>query len=277
MLGVSPAYFVSMFGAQFGPRETALGLGALAGIGYASFQAEIFSPEALGAWKPSSICELRAAAADAGLVCGAFVAHFLGRPMAELGYARVLELMDQAERSLAAAAELGCRGPWTLPLVQTRARTEAPALEALLASLAERCASYGFGLCIELMPGNALGGLAEFIGLASKPGLKTLTLLLDTGHLWVMGEDLGSLPDGLAGRIGAVHLCDNDGIENLSLPPGRGTIPFRRVIPELSRLRFEGPLDIEVVCPADQALSAYTEAFEAISSITRSRGDRIPA
>lgn len=277
MLGVSPAYFVSIFGVDFGPQETATGLDALRRIGYRSFQAEVFNPEALGLWTPSSIRELRAAAADAGLACGAFVAHFLGRPMAELGYARVLELMDQAERSLAAAAELGCRGPWALPLIPSRAGTEAQALEALLSALAERCAAYGFGLCIELLPGNALGGLAEFIGLASKPGLEALTLLLDTGHLWVMGEDMGRLPDGLAGKIGAVHLCDNDGVENLSLPPGRGTIPFSRFIPELRRLGFDAPLDIEVVCPADQAISAYTEAFEAVSSIVRRRGDRIPA
>lgn len=277
MLGVSPAYFVSMYGAHFGPRETAMGLGALSDIGYASFQAEVFSPETLGSWTPSSIRELRAEASAHGLACGAFVAHFLGRPMAELGYARVLELMDQAERSLAAAAELGCRGPWTLPLTAPRAGTEAPALEELLAALAERCAAYGFDLSVELMPGNVLGGLAEFIGLASKPGFEALTLLLDTGHLWVMGEDLSRLPDGLAGKIGAVHLCDNDGVVNLSLPPGRGTIPFRRVIPELGRLGFDGPLDIEVVCPEDQALIAYAEAFEAVSSIVRRRERPIPA
>ncbi|MDL2229148.1 sugar phosphate isomerase/epimerase, partial [Treponema sp. OttesenSCG-928-L16] len=48
----------------------------------------------------------------------------------------------------------------------------------------------------------------------------------DTGHAWADREPIELVPGMLAGRTFGTHLKDNDQKINLSLTPGKGTIPW---------------------------------------------------
>ena len=49
---------------------------------------------------------------------------------------------------------------------------------------------------------------------------------LNTGHAWASGHPVESFLKQLSGMILGTHLCDNDGVVNLSLRPGKGSINF---------------------------------------------------
>ncbi len=286
MYGVSPAYFYSSFGPGFRPSDIESALPGLRDLGYESFQAEAFQAEIAESWTGNDSARLSAKARDLGLSVGAFVAHWLGaefsspealgRPGSTPGTHRALEI----------AAALGGAPVFAVPLPALAlpgggygvAETGAAALEASrtrlrnpliekLSLLAEAARRAGFRLALELLPGNALGGSSEFLSLLSIRGLSGLGLVLDTGHFHVMGEDLPGLPGHLAGAIAATHLCDNDGIENLSLAPGAGAIPFRPLLSALAESGYSGGLDVEIVCPAGEVSREYGRALAALRAM----------
>ena len=132
-----------------------------------------------------------------------------------------------------------------------------PAFRHILQTLLALCHRADLNLALELLPGNVLGGSAEFMNLNTEPGFADLGLLLDTGHFWAMGERVQDLPSMLGSRIIATHLCDNDGRTNLSLCPGDGTIPFQATLKALGMAGYTGSLDLEIVCPEDQVEAEY--------------------
>jgi sugar phosphate isomerase/epimerase len=129
------------------------------------------------------------------------------------------------------------------------------------------CREAELRLALELLPGNILGGSAAFMDLATEPGFEDLGLLLDTGHFQVMGEAVPELARTLGSRIVATHLCDNDGITNLSLCPGDGTIPFPATIKALGKAGYQGSMDIEIVCPRESVETEYRRAFTRIKEL----------
>lgn len=274
MYGVSPAYFISTFGPGFGPGEMETALPGLRDLGYEAFQPEAFTASVGEAWTERDSERLGARASEIGLALGPFVAHWLGaqfasqealvRPCPPRTAARVFEI----------AAELGCPAV-ALPL-PALAGGEAEtgreplrgslrrALRAKLGLFAEQADRAGLRLALELLPGNALGGSSAFLDLRAEPGFGKLGLLLDTGHLHVMGEAVAELPFQLGDAVAATHLCDNDGVENLSLSPGDGTLAFGPLLAALRASGYSGGLDVEIVCPAADVAREYRKALAAL-------------
>ncbi|PKL08291.1 MAG: hypothetical protein CVV51_09670 [Spirochaetae bacterium HGW-Spirochaetae-7] len=272
MIGVSPAYFLSRHGPSFGPREIERSLPFLADSGYDSFQAEVVQETFLDAWNGRSSAEVNAQAGTLGLRCSAFVAHFLCESFSSM--AALLEPFneDSLKRALAIASSFTGNKVFAVPLlpvkeVVPRSSAMEKALEDKLGLLLGTAGAAGFQLALELVPGNVLGGSSKFLRLVGKPGLGDMRLLLDSGHFWVMGESLGSLPDALVSRIVATHLCDNDGIENLSLCPGDGTVPFADLVDGLVASGYPGSFDIEIVCAGGVVGPEYRKAITRVKSM----------
>jgi sugar phosphate isomerase/epimerase len=146
-----------------------------------------------------------------------------------------------------------------------------PALIRQLGRLSEMTKAAGLTLALELMPGNALGGSRDFLELCESPPFEDLGLVFDTGHFWAMGEAPERLPGLLGRRIVATHLCDNDGIRNLSLRPGAGTIAFQETIDELKSCGYKGSMDLEIVCARENLETEYGKAIGILSSLIAGR------
>jgi len=275
MIGVSPAYFFSLHGPGFGPHEITEDVPVLSSMGYEGFQAEIFDAGAGGGWTREAVRKLNGASRSAGMQCTAFVAHFLGSSFASRASLKSFRVDATVQHAIDTAADIDGNGLFALPLPAFTASgsESATAVEAAslfrvaLGSLALAVESAGMRLALELTRGNALGGSAAFLGLCREPGFGELGLVFDTGHFWVMGETVGALPELLGGRIVATHLCDNDGLEKLSLCPGDGSVPFDRVIEGFASSGYYGSFDVEIVCPAGRVQAEYTKGFSAMQDI----------
>lgn len=271
MIGVSPAYFISSYGKAFGPAQIASGLPFLADAGYGAFQAEVFMESTLPDWTPKATAVIVTTANTLGLRCAAFVAHFLGGAFTSDTALTAGPAESSVRRAISIAASFPGNRIFVLPLPAFSGNAEAAheTLISRLESLVHAVEAAGLELALELMPGNALGGSQDFSGLSGQPGFSRLRLLFDTGHFWAMGEPVATLPEALAGRIVATHLCDNDGVENLSLCPGDGTIPFAATIAALRKTSYAGSYDVEIVCPKDTVQNEYARAVALLKSMEK--------
>ncbi len=271
MIGVSPAYVLSSYGPSFGPYDSLAGLPLLAELGFESFQAEVFKEELLEAWTPLSTQALKNKAESLGLCCGVFVAHFLGSDFATAEALNGKLDEEKVRKALQLGATLCANGIIAVPLPPLDAAHSTKPRDALLKKLgrlSEMTSAAGLRLALELMPGNALGGSRDFLRLCEQPGFADLGIVFDTGHFWAMGEAPQGLPALLGRRIVATHLCDNDGIRNLSLCPGDGTIAFRETLSALKACGYNGSLDVEIVCPKEAVEREYGKAMRIMRGLT---------
>ncbi|MGD9940280.1 MAG: sugar phosphate isomerase/epimerase family protein, partial [Clostridia bacterium] len=237
-------------------------------------------------WTKDATKAVAASAREKGLHCSTFVAHFLGSVFSSGSTLGKGFPLDQAKAAVDIAS-LTMTNPdssqsgmpvFVVP-VPAFAQPKTPGarkqLEAkagsrfrdIIGTLLSLCDKAGFRLALELLPGNVLGGSAAFMKLVAEPGFSDLGLLLDTGHFWAMGERVQDLPRTLGSHIVATHLCDNDGVTNLSLCPGDGTIPFQATLRALREAGYPGSLDLEIVCPKDQVEVEYSRAFTQFSQL----------
>lgn len=308
MIGVSPAYFLSRSGPDFGPDDIVSGLPFLAEAGYQAFQAEVFLESALPLWTKAATKAVTHSARNNGLSCSAFVAHFLGTVFSSGSDLRQGLPSDQAKAAITIACSCATSNAARLgnnPAVHQSGigtsnqifvvplptfawlKTPMPGKQPdtasasrfrdIIGTLLALCNTAGLQLALELLPGNVLGGSDAFMSLVAEPGFSDLGLLLDTGHFWALGEKIQDLPRKLGSHIVATHLCDNNGIVNLSLCPGDGTIPFPETIKALGKAGYTGSLDIEIVCPRDDVEIEYRRAvtqFGHIAELAIAQPDR---
>ena len=265
-IGVSPAYYISRFTHRFTPDDVADSLGELARQGFHTFQLEVFHRENLDDWRARGAGIVRRQSIDHGLQASQFVAHFMLEDFADrqnlISNAAieqmkvVLDIVDRFEE---------CR-VITVPL---------PAFEDRAASsrdnylfLFERCAgklsrlmsmveNAGRRMALEILPGAIVGGIDGFLRLCEHLGTDTLGLNFDSGHAWACKENFYLIPAKLGPRILGTHLCDNFGNENLSLRPGAGSIDWPRLVAALKACGYNGPWDIEIVCPPNSVAEEY--------------------
>ncbi len=115
-----------------------------------------------------------------------------------------------------------------------------------LQRISRRCAELGIGFVLEnqlrhLLFGSA-GDLLWFTG-ALDAG--DLGFCLDTGHAHLSG-DLNGMVRQFSGLIRMVHAHDNRGDRDAHLPPGEGTIDWRRTLALLAEIGFEGTIILEL-------------------------------
>lgn len=246
--GVSPAFFLSLYGPAFLPEDVCSVLPLVRRLGFQCFQVEIYDAEKLVLWINGGADGVRAAAEQEGLKVSQLVAHFLipsfeteeaiARPWDESRIGKLFEI----------AARL-CPGVTvTIPLGPYRGRRTLETGGALVRRL--RCVAMegerrGFHTALEVQPHAFIRGVGEIEMVLDKIG-HGMGYNFDTGHGWAMGDRVEKYPELLQGRIFGTHLCDNHGRENLSLCPGEGTIDFQALLDGLCRTGYSGSLDLEI-------------------------------
>ena len=111
---------------------------------------------------------------------------------------------------------------------------------------ADIAARHGLVLIIEPRVAELVSSTDSLLRLMDHVQRPNLMANFDCAHLNAQKEILPLSARKLAGRIGGVHLADNDGSDNRHLMPGDGNIDFTGVFKELVRQGFDGSLGIDL-------------------------------
>jgi len=218
--------------------------------------------------------EHREALADSGLLVSCMA---LGRNLpaghtldaADVGVRRAtLELL---RRQLADAARLGATTAYLVPGFDLA--------ESALTCFAEGCvlladdaAAYQIRLCVEHIPGRALPTAARTLDWLEQVGHARLGLLLDVGHCLISNEDAAAVVRRAGGRLGYVHLDDNDGAGDLHWPLLTGRLTQQQladVMVALRAIHYRGALALELNPANPKPSDALREGKALVDRLTQ--------
>jgi sugar phosphate isomerase/epimerase len=283
MFGVSPAFVVSLYGKQFSVQDYCRALELVKELGFSGFQPEIFTKEALPDWINSGSKAVSKQARESGLQATQFVAHFMMESFSTPEAVHSDSGLEDLKQIIEIAKHFdNCRvltipvGPFTIQWDQIQTVNPSWALDTRK-RLAEKIDRFlqlienaGLLFALEILPSSAVGGIEGFLAICNELDSPDLGINLDTGHAWACREIVPLLPFRLKDRIFGLHLCDNFGTENLSLTPGKGSIEWKPFMRNLLRSSYNGSIDIEIGCEADDVRSEYVAGLKYISSLASS-------
>lgn len=188
----------------------------------------------------------------AGLGLGCFVYAPMERAMqpawSAVDPAMCAALDAEVDAAIAIGRRLGSRYMAVLTGADP-ARTRAEQRDAMtvnLARLADRVAQAGMMLCIEAvnaqrLPQMLLHHLADAVEVVRGAGHPAVRLIFDTAHVQAMdGDILGNL-DRAWDLIELIQLADHPA----RVEPGAGELNFTRILDEIERRGFTGPVELE--------------------------------
>ena len=135
-------------------------------------------------------------------------------------------------------------------------------ISQLRKSLSEICEKTEIRVLIENLPRNCLGNCAEEM-LRIIDGLPVGTVL-DTNHIFK--ESLQEYVERMAGTIEALHISDNDGIDERHWLPGEGSLDWRAFKKTLAAAGYCGTLNYETHIGVPEDLCKVRENAEKIFS-----------
>ena len=156
--------------------------------------------------------------------------------------------LDAYKRHLDDAALLGATTAYLVPGLGTTADDRLRFTDACRL-LADHAAARMIRLCVEHVPGRALAEVHQVVDWLHEIGHPNLYLLLDVGHCLLTQESAADAVHTAAGRLGHVHLEDNDGARDLHLPLLAGKLvedDLRRVVAALGTRGYDGGVSLEL-------------------------------
>jgi sugar phosphate isomerase/epimerase len=139
-----------------------------------------------------------------------------------------------------------------------------PAFGAALKGLAEDAARKEIKLCLEHVPGRALGSARETLDFLKQLSHPNLFLLLDVGHTLLSRENPWEVIEEAGTRIGYVHMSDNDGKKDRHWPLLDGRLTYEslaKTIRALNQVGYQGTIGLEL----------YKDFASLISGLSKSR------
>ena len=262
--GVSPAFFLSLFGERFMPGDVISALPLVKEMGFDCFQCEIVSEDKLAFWEAGGAVAVAGTARKNGLQISQFVAHFMLRAFQDREILYSEFGLREMDRMFQVARQMEFHGPITVPmgpfdgLEHTDAEEKCFLREQLgqkMRSIVQLASGYGNPIAIEVQPKALISGASEIFDFMEATGTG---YNYDTGHAWASGAtNIAQFPLLMGDRILGTHLCDNDGIENLSLCPGEGSINWAEVMKNLKKTCCRISLDLEIFTQPDLVKCKY--------------------
>jgi sugar phosphate isomerase/epimerase len=139
-----------------------------------------------------------------------------------------------------------------------------------LPKLLDEAAEAGVEVCFEPEPGHLIDGHARYRELRKKLGRKDLMTTIDIGHLIV--TEPGAPQDHLAefaSTLKNVQVDDARRGVHEHLVPGAGEIDFVPVFRELKRLKYQGPVALELSRDSHRGAEVAAQAHYKIAPLLR--------
>jgi sugar phosphate isomerase/epimerase len=117
-----------------------------------------------------------------------------------------------------------------------------------LGVLADHAKNTGVILCVENMPPGVFPGslTLDLFQLVEELDRPEVALALDTGHAYLSAET-ASETLAAGDRLRTTHVHDNDGRQDLHLPPGSGSIDWEGWVDALDQIGYRGPIVLECI------------------------------
>ena len=108
---------------------------------------------------------------------------------------------------------------------------------------------YGTGIALENLFGIMIfGGTDLLMRICDQFHDDRVGICWDTGHANISKEDQADAITKLGSRIKCTHVHNNWGVRDDHAPPIYGNIEWKRVIPALADVGYDGPLTLETHC-----------------------------
>ncbi len=118
---------------------------------------------------------------------------------------------------------------------------------------------YGVAIALENLGASNFGSrVDDLLRILKRVGKDSLRICIDTGHANLCDAYRGHVDRCIResnGYLIATHLNDNDGTSDQHLFLGRGTIRWRLVFDSFKRVRYHGPLNLEIPGERNHLLS----------------------
>jgi D-psicose/D-tagatose/L-ribulose 3-epimerase len=179
--------------------------------------------------------------------------------------------LAHVQKALEHGAERGASVAYVIPGLDPGREALARYAETLTEA-AGHAEMLGLKLCIEHFPGRALPTAAATLNFLQEVGHPNLYLLFDIGHIQMSQEDPVTILKAAAGRLGYVHLDDNDGVndQHLSLLDGVLTeAVLEQTLRTLEEINYPGTVSLELNPALSDPLAALRESREIMLRVMR--------
>ncbi len=278
MIGVSPAYFLSLFSSQFTPVDIERSLAGIKEKGFQTLQLETFLPEHVQLWTDETSTRVIKSIHKKDLSVSQFVAHHLLKYFNSYNELKNPNLLTEFKKILSIAEKVHSGGTITIPQpafqvdFASERSSDTPAFKEIwsvyievLDSLRTIAAKRGFSIAVEVLPGSLLGNSDGFLRMTEELGAPYIGINLDTGHAWACKENIDLLPLKLSPYIYGTHLSDNFSYENKSLCPGKGSVSWESFFYACRMAGYHGPFDVEIHCAPEEVNEEYSAAYQFLS------------
>jgi len=265
LIGVSPAYLISLYTNRFTFNDIVISLPLLKASGFDAMQTEVFHRDQLVVWTDENCDLLKKNSITHDIRISQFVAHFLLDSFVSPENLSNDTGLDEISRISLFLQRFDLTDLVTVPLGAFQGVFTPKVRENFINKLMrmqELLDKRNLKLAVEPLPGS-LG--ADLTMLEEIPGLG---LNLDPGHLLCSGINPFDLNESLLQRVYATHLCDNDGMTNTSSRPGsfHSAEEWKKLMDGLADAGYQGSLDLEIICPAGTVDEQYREGRNFIAN-----------
>ncbi len=279
MIGVSPAFFFSIYSKEFTVSDYISGISLLKGMGFSAFQPEIYFEEAIDDWRKNAKL-VASAAVDNGLAASQFVAHFLIHSTENDSVLFSDYGFDQFHSVCRIVSVFSDIDTVTIPVGPFRIENHdfdfSRRWDALLRKFSEFALiakESGFRIALEVLPGSLVGNTDALLNLIDGIGLKSIGLNFDTGHLFNSHEIIEMVPSKLNGHIFGTHIKDC----GCSVIPGEGLLDFRNILSALRESGYERSIDLELAIDGErnEIIDGYIRGRKYIDALVAEQQEEI--
>ncbi|MDA3810970.1 MAG: hypothetical protein PF518_11665 [Spirochaetaceae bacterium] len=257
MIGVSAAFFISRYGSHFTIDNILDGMNWLGKNNFGSLQLEIFHYEQLGEWTFPNCMRMKEAFKKENFRVSQFVAHFLMNSFESFESLINNSGIDELEFLSVILNHFSITDTITIPVPpfsgDVNDREILHFFDLKLKKIEQIGKKYNLKIALEPQPDSLAADLSYL------NRFSFIHLNLDPGHLLCSGINPFNLDLEILSRVVATHLCENDGVENLSLKPGSFSYNWSSLIRNLIGAGYSNSLDLEIICPPDHVEREYTE------------------
>ena len=284
MIGISPAFMISLFNKKFSIKEYIEIIPEIKKNGFTGFQPEIFTKSDITNWTVENIKLLNQTAIDYNLKPTQFVAHYLLTIFSNEENIKKDNGLEDIKKIMDLCSYLTNCDVFTIPISEFKYEKNIDIADYndIYKSLIEKINKilnilhpYNFKFALEILPFSILEGSAGFKSLSKEIKNEKFGINLDTGHFWACKENIDLIPLLLHDNIFGTHLCDNSSLENLSLCPGEGSIYWENFLDNLLKSGYKGSLDIEIVCSPEEVWTKYKKGLRFIEKILKNKRKNI--